>query len=274
VKIIRKIYNLTHPIIGVIWCLHRVLPERSSFPANRELEITPEFLELLVKDKIANGYHFVDIDTFVEASRHRSNRKMINVSFDDGFSDVFIHAYPILRKYNIPFTLYLTTDMPDGCADLWWLQLEQLANGNTEWFEATTKQIYSISAPFAKTMHELTNSDLDRALCKRLSLTWEQLQTMVSEGLCAIGSHGTSHTALSLLTKEQVLSELMESKRRIKEMLDIDVHHFSYPHSFYNETTNQLVWQVGCRTAVIGYGGKTRYKHDSHFFYRQYITQP
>lgn len=271
----RKIHNLFHPIVGEIWCLHRVVPERSPFPSNRDLEITPDYLEQLITDCIKHGYNFVDTDTFVKKATHcRLSQRLINITFDDGFSDIFTHAYPILKRHGIPFTIYVTTDMPDGCADLWWLQLEQLAGGNVEWFNQTIKEIYNRDNDIAATMHSITSSSPDPSLCQQHSLSWEQLHTMLSEGLCTIGSHGVSHSALSLLSETQILHELQNSRKRIKEMLGVDARHFSYPHSFYNETTNRLVWQVGYRTAVIGYGGKTRYRPDNRLFYRNYIVQP
>ena len=271
----RELYNATHPVVGEIWCLHRVLPERSAFKSNRDLEITPDYLEQLVIERQREGVRFVDLDTFVSAASGKQRRKhMAHVTFDDGFADVFTCAYPILKQYQIPFTLYVTTDMPDGKADLWWLQLEQLAQGDEEWFENTTKQIYERQDPFATVMHGLTNSTVDVELCRKSSLSWDQIRTMASEGLCTLGSHGVSHSAFTLMPEEQARYELSTSKHRLEEMLGVEVHHFSYPHSFFSEVTNQWVWEAGYQTAVIGYGGSTRRAKDNRLFYRNYIVQP
>ena len=272
----RKISNrILHPRIGWIWCLHRVVPERSPFKSNRDLEITPDYLEDLIKEKRRKGFHFVDLDTFVDvASRIPWRRKLVHITFDDGFADVFQYAYPILKKYSIPFTIYVSTGMPDGSTDLWWLQLEQLANGDKQWFERTIGQIYRQGTDIAATMHALTGSEIDHSFCRQLSLTWEQLRIMVSEGLCSIGSHGVSHSAMSLLSKEAAMQELLGSRRRLKEMLDVEVRHFSYPHSMFNKATQQLVWESGFRTAVVGYGGQTRFMKGNRFFNREFIVQP
>lgn len=271
----RKLYNFTHPVVGEIWCLHRVLPERSAFKSNRELEIAPDYLEQLILEKQRQGFRFVDMDAFVAAANgEKREKKLIHITFDDGFADVFTNAYPIIKQHIIPFTLYVSTDMPDGKADLWWLQLEQLANGDAEWFEKTMKQIYDRHEPVASAMHEITSSVTDAALCQQLSLTWEQIRTMVSEGLCTVGSHGVSHSPLSSLSTDDAERELIMSKQRLEEMLGVKVEHFSYPHSFFSDDTNQLVWKTGYQTAVIGYGGATRRKKGNNFFYRNYIVQP
>ena len=111
-KLVRYLF---HPIIGNIWCLHRVVPVRSAFKGNRDLEITTDFLEDMINEKRRQGYRFVDLDTFVaSASGTPWKRKLIHVTFDDGFEDVYLYAYPILKKYQIPFTFYVSTDFPDG----------------------------------------------------------------------------------------------------------------------------------------------------------------
>lgn len=270
----RKVYNFFHPKIGEIWCLHRVLPVRSAFKSNRDLEITPEYLEQLVVKKQRQGFRFVDMDAFVAAANGMVHeKKLIHVTFDDGFADVFTQAYPLLKQYSVPFTVYVTTDLPDGKADLWWLQLERLANGSEEWFENKVKQIYGRHENIAATMHAVTLSTVDEDLCRQLSLSWDQIRTMVSEGFCTVGSHGVTHSAFSLMPEEQVKQELINSKRRIEEMVGVNVRHFSYPHSYFNENTNQWVWQTGYDTAVIGYGGATRRKKGLAFFNRIFIVQ-
>lgn len=275
VSLKRKIYNLFHPKVGEIWCLHRVLPERSTFKSNRDLEITPAYLEQLIHEKQTQGFHFVDMDTFVAAAKGKSrDKRLVHVTFDDGFADVFTQAYPILKQHQIPFTLYVATDMPDGKADLWWYQLELMAQGNKDWFDKTWNQIYECQEPVAAAMHAVTSSIPDLGLCREQSITWDQLREMLAGRLCTVGSHGVTHSALTLISEGQARYELSESKRRLEEMLGVEVRHFSYPHSFFSEATNQLVWEAGYSTAVIGYGGMTRRKQENRLLYRNFIVQP
>ena len=271
-----KVENkILHPGIGWIWCLHRVVPQRSLFKDNRDLEITPDFLEDLIVEKRRQGFHFVDLDTFVaSASGFPWKRKMIHVTFDDGFEDVYVHAYPIFKKYQIPFTFYISTDFPDRHADLWWLQLEHLAHGDSEWFKQIMRQVYRSEMNPAEAMHTLTGSEKDASLCHRLSISWEQLRIMVSEGLCSVGSHGVSHSAMPSLSKEDAQMEMQQSKCRLKEMLGVEIRHFSYPYSKFNDATNQCVWKSGYQTAVLGYGGATRYSKGKMLFFRDFIIQP
>lgn len=275
-SIVSKIKHLFHPIQGEIWCLHRVVKERSVFPSNRELEITPEYLECMILDYLKRGYEYVCMDELVGCVNTRAwdfrKKKRVVLSFDDGFRDLYDNAFPILKKYNIPFTVYLVSDFPDGKADIWWIQLEHLLDGNVERFEELMKEIYQSPQNMKEVMHQMTDSSADLELCKELSLTWEQLREMVDSGLCTVGGHTKTHSGLTRISNEKALYELTESKNAIENHLPVKVKHFSSPHSMENESIRSLIKEVGYETAVIGYGGSVRKGDDLFRLKRRYVV--
>ena len=241
-KLRNKINHLFHPVQGEIWCLHRVVGKRSDYPSNRELEITPDFLEGLITRFLTDGYVFVSIDQLIN-QKPLFPQKRINISFDDGFHDVYLNAFPLFIKYHIPFTVYLTTGFPEGTADLWWIQMER---GRTvDDFENLMKQIYASGRPMAETMHEMTGTQPDSSLCRALSLSWPEIKEMASSGLCTIGSHTVSHPGLTRIDMDACRLELEESRRIVKERTGYDALHFSYPHSMENEAVRQAVSKSG-----------------------------
>ena len=268
----RKIKKaLLHPKQGEIWCLHRVVLVRSMYPANRELEITPQYLENLIVNYQKNGFRFVTLDELLNPSNRFFSRKRVHISFDDGFNDIYTYAYPILKKYQIPFTIYLSTDMPEGKADIWWLQLEKYCS-----LDAAVdlfKRIYSASGSMASTMHALTNSKPDYELCKQYALSWKQLSQMVNEGLCSIGSHTMSHVDLTRESEEMVSAELIGSKELIEKHLCIQSKHMSYPHSKWNDEIQEMVRRAGYDSATLGYGGSVRKGDNRYLLPRKYIVQ-
>lgn len=273
----RKIHNFVHPIQGEIWCLHRVVHQRSIFPSNRELEITPQYLEKLITERIQQGFKFITIDNLI--SNLGNNRwdlrrkKCINISFDDGFRDVYDNAFPIFKKYNIPFTIYLVSDFPKGKSDLWWIQLEKLVNNDVPSFERLIKSFYKSERNMRDLMHEQTNSTPDFGLCEQLSLTWDQVNEMIESGLCTIGCHSMSHPALTRITNEELMAELTESKHIIENHIHTTVKHFSYPHSMENLMIQSLLQELGYISATIGYGGNIRKGHYPFKLNRKYIVQ-
>lgn len=272
-KMERLYRSLVHPKVGAIWCLHRVVAQRSPMPANRELEITPDFLSKTIEWHLDKGYRFVDIDTLQTGLKHRRHQKQINISFDDGFEDIYTNAFPIFKHYNTPFTLYLSTGMPESQTDLWWIQLEQKAQGNIEWFETIMKQCYASAEPMADTMHRLTLTEPDFDLCKQMTLTWNQINEMVDSGLCTIGSHTHGHMPLTRIAPSDIEFELTRSQKIIQEKTGQRCHHFSYPHSMMTDLISQKVAELGYSSAVLGYGGSVRYGTHPFSLPRIYITE-
>lgn len=270
-KLIRKASNLFHPVLGEIWCLHRVVADRSIFPSNRALEITPDYLEALIVKYQVEGFAFVGIDDLLD-TKPLFPQKRVNISFDDGFRDIYYTAYPLFKRYRIPFTIYLTTDFPEGKADVWWIQLEQCCP-SVETFEAMMKQIYESGKPMAEAMHSLTGTHADHRLCQSLSLSWAEIKEMVDSGLCTIGSHTVSHPGLTRIGKESVIHELTESRRIIRERIGRDAVHLSYPHSMEDEAVRAAVSDAGYVSATMGYGGRIRIGDDRFRLNRNYIVQ-
>ncbi len=269
-KIRRRLHNMLHPVLGEVWCLHRVVPTRSEYPSNRALEITPDYLESLILQKQHEGYRFVKLDTLLTCCALHKLRQ-VNISFDDGFRDIYDYAFPILKKYHIPFTIYLTTDFPDNKADIWWYQMERQMN--VDEYELSIKRIYEQEMNMSEYYHKYYDVPIDNNLCMNMSLSWEQLREMLDSNLLTIGSHTMSHPALTRISDEDIVKQLSESKHRIKEMLNVDVCHFSYPHSMQNAHVRDWVRQTGYVSAAVGFGSPIRRGYDAYSLDRVYITQ-
>lgn len=266
----KQISHLFHPVLGEMWCLHRVVKKRSDYPSNRVLELTPSFLEGLIREYKSEGYEFVGIDQLL-SSNPILPKKRINVSFDDGFRDVYQNAFPLFVKYHIPFTIFLTTDFPDGKADMWWIQME--LGRSVKEFEHLMKQVYDSGRPMAGAMHALTGTLPDLQLCKSLALSWPEIQEMVDSGLCTIGSHTVTHSGLNRIGTDACRCELEESRQVIKEKLGLDAIHLSYPHSMEDEGVRKMAAETGYVSASLGYGGSIRKGDDRYRLHRKFIVQ-
>ena len=76
-------------------------------------------------------------------------RRFVCITFDDGYKDLMRWAYPVLRKYRLPFALYIPTSFPDRLGELWWLALEAVIaqnshiglviNGDARFFDCRTR---------------------------------------------------------------------------------------------------------------------------------------
>ena len=125
----RKIHNIFHPKIGEIWMLHRVAEQRSEQPNQRDLEVTVDWLEQTMLEYKQKGISFVSIDNLTTLNTKHSTlntKKWVCVTFDDGYRDNYTLAYPLLKRLDVPFTVYVTTGFIDNQMPMWWYPDEQL----------------------------------------------------------------------------------------------------------------------------------------------------
>lgn len=265
-KLSRKIHNIIHPEIGRILMLHRVLPEeqRSHLKANRELEITPQYLEDTIKTYQKRGYEFVSLDEaysrLLQKRCHLSHKKFVCFTFDDGYIDNYEIAYPVFKKYRVPFAIYVTTDFIEKKALLWWYVLEQLGVSDAE-FDNYREQIFNwapqdIVDQFRTWFPNREYSFED--IVSQETLTKEQLQELSQDSLCTIGCHTVTHPRLDILSDNNQESEIVEAKAVISGLLNKQICHFAFPYGFYNQSTINVLSKWGFKTAVRTFGGPIR----------------
>jgi len=281
-KIKRKFYKLFHPAWGEIIMLHRVVQKQSLLNANREMEITPEFLEKTILDYQTRGYRFVSLDEVHEivSKQKKLKQKFVCFTFDDGYADNYELAYPVLKKYNCPFAIYVTTAFPDGRALMWWYVLEDILFKQTELilgdgsrYDCST--IEKKNATFDVVRQKIFNmrsEDMEQALNqlfvnysysfedknKSLALSWNQISELSKDNLCTIGSHTLTHGVLPNMSVRQVEAELRDSKLILEQHVSKSIDHFAYPYGAWNESVLNLVREVSYKTAVLANGGMTR----------------
>lgn len=91
-----------------------------------DLCVTPEYFEEQVR-YIRDNFQVVTMhDLTARARTKQSLQNYIAITFDDGYRDNFTAAKPILEKYNVPATFYLTTRFTAEKKSFWWDELEQL----------------------------------------------------------------------------------------------------------------------------------------------------
>ena len=114
--------------IGVSLVLHRVLPPalRDQYTINRGLAITPDYLEQVIRYLQQKNCRFVSLDELCQVleSGQKPKQKLICLTIDDGYRDNMEYGMPVFRKYNVPFTIYVTNCFPEHTALLWWYWLE------------------------------------------------------------------------------------------------------------------------------------------------------
>lgn len=275
------ISRLAYAGIGSILMFHRVCPAKGEIRirGNAGMEVTPEYLEKLVQTLMEENYEFVSLDTVYDRLQEKHiGRKFIALTFDDGYADNLIHAYPILKKYNIPFTIYIVTNYPDGQLTPWWYPLEDLIlkNDFLEFQEDEKRYEFSCAGLPEKEMafHNIrallmggpqadllarvnkffSRYNVDSSEATRdLMLNWDQIAELSKTGIVTLGAHTVNHLALNRLSDENIKSEVIDSKLRLESKLQNSVDHFSYPFGSSEEVNERefaIVKECGFKTST------------------------
>jgi len=243
--------------VGAILTMHHVRPPRPDrFQPNRLLEITPRFLQRVVKLLRRSRVDVVSLD---EMHRRMTEgdfrRRFVCLTFDDGYRDTLTHAYPILKAAQLPFAVYVPTSFPDRLGELWWLALEaviakndrigMVIEGRNRTFDCRSlgdkrllfEELYwwlrsrPTEVELRAAMRDLAACySVDIAtFCQDLCMDWHEIAGLAADPLVTIGAHTVNHPMLAKLPEKLVRSEMDLSRSVIESALGTQPSHLSYP---------------------------------------------
>lgn len=246
--------------LGAIFMLHHVRPGRldgDGFAPNAGLEISPRFLDAVLDLVAERGYELLSL---AEAARRlragkAAQRPFAVFTLDDGYRDNLVHALPVFRKHQCPFTIFVAPAIADGRCELWWRGLEAVIAGSAhvrtviggEEFDLTCVSDAQKQAAWerlywpVRTMEQEHQRrwirefcsqhgvDLD-VLCRAEALTWDELRLIAADPLCTIGAHTINHFAVAKLEESAALAEMTGSAARIGDEIGRKPDVFAYPY--------------------------------------------
>lgn len=212
--------------------------------------------------------------------------RTVSITFDDGYRDNYTYAYPILRKYNVPATILLTTGYIGGCG-VWPCHKARFAIWNTQVSEFEVEGLghYHLKSSGDKlsamqkieltleSMPERKKNLSVEGLLKelgvsfpvgslpRLVLSWEEILEMSKNGI-SFGAHTVTHTMLTRLPVEEAKGEITRCKKEIEEKLGQECTIFSYPDGKFNDGIIELVKEAGLKYALTTVPGMITGKSD------------
>ena len=227
---------------------------------------------------VAEHYKVVSLSGLLDHLEQGSQETVVAITFDDGYQDNYHNAFPILQRYGLPATIFLTTGSLDSREPLWF---EQLANSirRTDreyldleidlprrfWMGTETERLDSNAGIYSllrclpdaerhqwmsQVLHQLGRVKVGESINQML--TWEQARVMNAQGI-DFGGHTVTHPFISRLAREKVIWEVSECKRRIEEELQNPVDYFAYPSGRdedFGSWNKELVRNAGYRAAV------------------------
>lgn len=109
------------------------------------------------------GYNTITIDQITYEAK---NDKKILLTFDDGYLDNWVYVYPVLKKYGLKATIFITPEFVDS--------------------ENTVRPCVQPGS--------VQDENHDAATCCVGFLSWQEMREMESSGLVDMQSHALTHT--------------------------------------------------------------------------------
>ena len=242
--------------VGFILMLHRVRPRaQHDFSVHGSLEITPDFLVRLIERLQAMDIEIVDLD---EAARRLETddpgRRFACITLDDGYRDNHEYARPIFERYDVPYSVYLTTGLPDRDAIFWWLVLEDMMRSRDRvavWIEGeverhdiqTIEAKHRVYARLHKRFRDLSATScaeaamrlcddigLDpAAVCAEHGMTWDMVRDIADSRCGRIEAHTTKHMAVSRQSRDEMILDIEGGIDRTVSETGVRPKHFAFP---------------------------------------------
>ncbi len=187
--------------------------------------VSPRLFEQQIAALTHRGYTFLTAQEFTAILRGEREcpRRPVLLTFDDGYLDTWVHAYPILKLYEARASLFLVTS---------WV--------------ADTTALHPVTAPLPT--HSATHEALRRQGAQaECALTWGEIEAMARDGVVDVQSHTHSHfrCRVSRENRDAVAKDLAVSREQIEIRLGTECRHLSWPWGEYNGEAVRLARSLG-----------------------------
>ena len=251
---------------------HRVNDDADPFFPALATELFERQMALL-----ARTYVVLPVEELVERMRRRElPRHAVAITFDDGYRDNLTHAAPILARYGLPATIFLTTGLI-GTGDTAWFDriADAFKRTRAEAYRTPWGQILPLHTEAARVaalgrmldyMKQLSDDEVRRTVetlhggldvsqesdLKSSMLNWDDVHALRGMGF-TIGAHTVSHPILSRVSLGRAQDEIRDSRAMIAAACGQAPCAFAYPNGAaadYTEMVSRLVREAGFTCAV------------------------
>ena len=262
--------------INIILMYHRVLDSPPDGFLDPALCVSAETFEMHLRE-VARAFQLVPLEKLIEADRHETgNTPLCAVTFDDGWNDTYRVAYPILRKYGVPASVFVPTGLIGEKTGFWFEDLADLANMAVKGGVVPTFLRYFHGLIEDWGPERLSRDSLGDLISRLKELPaeslpdivsgayielgfvsnacgptigWEDMREMSNHGI-SFGPHGVSHLILTTLTDASKRREIFDSFAVMRDKRISLIPVFSFPNGNWDMESVRYLTEAGYRGAV------------------------
>ncbi|MDK9697032.1 MAG: polysaccharide deacetylase family protein [Siculibacillus sp.] len=242
---------------GVIFTLHHVRPfAHDAFHASAHLEITPEFLDALIRHVRARDYEPIPLaEVPARLAAPDGGSRFVAFTLDDGYRDNLVHARPVFERHGVPFTVFATSGFVTRERTVWWLTLERIiARVRDLWWDTGDRRLhFSCAGRHAKAMtfrrvvdwmnsvdEDWAITTLDRvavehgvsatAVVDEEVMNAAELRELAASPMATIGAHTWSHVNLRRVSQDRLVEDIERGVAEVAAILGRRPTVFAYPY--------------------------------------------
>jgi peptidoglycan/xylan/chitin deacetylase (PgdA/CDA1 family) len=243
-------------------CLHSHLKFNTIFLTQKTFESHLKFYK--------KYFNVISLDNYYQ-QKFSNDKFNICLTFDDGFANNHKYVWPLLEKYKMPATFFITAIQAAGYDILWndFLSImskygpgeiifkdeSYLKNRHNKYISTTNgislqdklggygfdekaqmmKELYPL-APF-----KTKQSDKDYWL----QMTTQQMKELAASPLATIGTHGYYHNDLARINIGNAAEELSLSKQYLENIIEKKISSIAFPYGSYNNAVVEAAKKAG-----------------------------
>ncbi len=233
-------------------------------------------------DYLEREFQVVSLDGLLQGPPADGSKPVCVLTFDDGWSDNYTTAFPLLKKLAMPTTIFLSTGLIGKAKTFWVEQLIQAYKdpGRREHIRSRLTSLTGTGSSH-ESLLEIIRYLMHRPAAERNDLLaqilppgtavqeangdrlmeWSQVREMSAAGI-EFGAHTVTHPLLPYEDDATVAYELSAGKEKIEEVLGKKVRAFAYPNGSWDERVRRYVQQAGYTVAFTTDRGWHRPGHD------------
>jgi len=212
----------------------------------------------------------------------RLPRRAVAVTFDDAYADFAEHAWPVLRRYGIPVTLFVPTAYPGSPGTrFWWDRLHTALECASEPLptplgrfrldtSARRRAAYRALRDHVKSLPHDEGMALVHELVSRLRgpapearvLAWDELRRLAAEGV-TLAAHTRTHPCLDTLPPERLADEVGGSVQELAAEAGVRAFAFAYPAGRVSDAAEEAVREAGLALAFTTSAGVAKPGRDA-----------
>jgi len=194
---------------------------------------------------LKSRYNMVSIQTINECmSESIELNNLCHITVDDGDSSFYKNIYPVLKKHNIPASIYVSPKVSIEKTNFWFQEIEgynkiELKRIIAEMFNISLDSLIkfnTFSIFKTRTMYQIY--EILKRYCKISNssgtifqnMTVENLKEVEQSGLVTIGAHTINHPILRNEDDTTSKFEINESVNELSNLLNHEIKYFAYPN--------------------------------------------